>query len=159
MQVTGTAGEPTTSESRSQSLRRTVEQFDEKDKFEFAIDPGGCTGNLQRHHEQESQRGGFLSGVTGPRHGRHFPPDGERVMAVTELVPYAAGNVAAMRLVPSLTLVDRQWWQYRRPGGWRAGFRFGAGCFVRSIVRPWGKLKQQRQKLQKAICTPAGQPV
>ena len=36
--------------------------------------------------------------------------DGEHVMAVTSLVPYAAGNVTAMRLVTSLTLVDRQWY-------------------------------------------------
>ena len=38
MQATGTAGSSqATSESRSQSLRRTVEQFDEKDKFEFML--------------------------------------------------------------------------------------------------------------------------
>ena len=38
LQATGTAGSSqATSESRSQSLRRTVEQFDEKDKFEFML--------------------------------------------------------------------------------------------------------------------------
>lgn len=38
-------------------------------------------------------------------------PQGERVMAITMLVPYAAGSIAAMRIVTSLTLVDGQWWR------------------------------------------------
>ena len=38
LQATGTAGDANeTSESRGQALRRTVEQFDEKDKFEFML--------------------------------------------------------------------------------------------------------------------------
>ena len=38
LQATGTAGDSReTSESRGQALRRTVEQFDEKDKFEFML--------------------------------------------------------------------------------------------------------------------------
>ena len=38
LQATGTAGDTSdTSASRSQALRRAVEQFDEKDKFEFML--------------------------------------------------------------------------------------------------------------------------
>ena len=38
LQATGTAGNTaTTAESRGQALRRVVEQFDEKDKFEFML--------------------------------------------------------------------------------------------------------------------------
>ena len=38
MQATGTAGDAAvTAESRARTLRRTVEQFDEKDKFEFML--------------------------------------------------------------------------------------------------------------------------
>ena len=73
---------------------------------------------------------------------------GEQVMSVCYLVPYAAEDVAAMRLVTSMTLVDtaaqechcRQW-------GHRAG---GAGVyasmsglyFVRSIVVPLGQVER-----------------
>ena len=38
LQATGSAGDSIeTAESRGQALRRTVEQFDEKDKFEFML--------------------------------------------------------------------------------------------------------------------------
>ena len=38
LQATGTAGDAAvTAESRARTLRRTVEQFDEKDKFEFML--------------------------------------------------------------------------------------------------------------------------
>ena len=55
----------------------------------------------------------FYQAVTGSTGSGMFTfrtADGEHVMAVTSLVPYAAGNVTAMRLVTSLTLVDRQWY-------------------------------------------------
>lgn len=115
LQATGTAGDANeTSESRGQALRRTVEQFDEKDKFEFMLlDAQGVilatsSGTMTRDLTDGTD---FLSAQTsasGKGHDIFTTPQGERVMAVTELVPYAAGNVAAMRLVTSLTLVDRQ---------------------------------------------------
>lgn len=51
-----------------------------------------------------------VTGSTGSGMVTFRTADGEHVMAVTSLVPYAAGNVTAMRLVTSLTLVDRQWY-------------------------------------------------
>lgn len=104
LQATGTAGDANeTSESRGQALRRTVEQFDEKDKFEFMLlDAQGVilatsSGTMTRDLTDGTD---FLSAQTsasGKGHDIFTTPQGERVMAVTELVPYAAGNVAAMR--------------------------------------------------------------
>lgn len=53
LQATGTAGDTaTTAESRANVLRRVVEQFDEKDKFEFMLlDAGRHPGDQQRHNE------------------------------------------------------------------------------------------------------------
>ena len=73
-------------------------------------------------------------------------PDGERVMAVTALVPYDAGNITAMRLVTSLTLADRQWWNLVLISGGvvlvALGFALWSGLFfVRSIVRPLGQVE------------------
>ena len=118
LQATGTAGSSqATSESRSQSLRRTVEQFDEKDKFEFMLlDSSGVvlatsSGTMNKNLLSEGRD--FYQAVTGSTGSGMVTfrtADGEHVMAVTSLVPYAAGNVTAMRLVTSLTLVDRQWY-------------------------------------------------
>ena len=102
----------------------------------------------------------FLSAQTsasGKGHDIFTTPQGERVMAVTELVPYAAGNVAAMRLVTSLTLVDRQWWNTVTAatgvGVLVLVFTIWSGLFfVRSIVRPLGEIEATATKLQKAIC-------
>ena len=73
-------------------------------------------------------------------------PDGERVMAVTALVPYDAGNITAMRLVTSLTLADRPWWNLVLISGGvvlvALGFALWSGLFfVRSIVRPLGQVE------------------
>ena len=113
LQATGTAGSSqATSESRSQSLRRTVEQFDEKDKFEFMLlDSSGVvlatsSGTMNKNLLSEGRD--FYQAVTGSTGSGMVTfrtADGEHVMAVTSLVPYAAGNVTAMRLVTSLTLV------------------------------------------------------
>ena len=75
-------------------------------------------------------------------------------MAVTELVPYAAGNVAAMRLVTSLTLVDRQWWNTVTAatgvGVLVLVFTIWSGLFfVRSIVRPLGEIEATATKIAK----------
>ena len=67
-------------------------------------------------------------------------------MAVTALVPYAAGNIAAMRMVTSLTLVDRQWGRYVVASAGIGALAFllmlwSGLFFVRSIVRPLGEVE------------------
>ena len=154
LQATGTAGDTdATANSRAAALRRAVEQFDEKDKFEFMLLGSGGTvlatasgmsnENLLASGADYSRA---LTSAEGVGSVIFRTPDGERVMAVTALVPYAAGTITAMRLVTSLTLVDRQW---RSLLGVSAGVVLAAlglmvwsGLFfIRSIVRPLGQVE------------------
>jgi len=81
-------------------------------------------------------------------------PQGERVMAVTMLVPYAAGSIAALRMVTSLTLIDGQWWRTVAIcvglGVLVLAFTVWSGLFfVRSIVRPLGEVEATATKIAK----------
>ena len=159
LQATGTAGDAAvTSESRAQTLRRTVEQFDEKDKFEFMLlDSSGVILANSSGIRSRDLTGGtdFAEAITsekGSGSDIFTTTQGERVMAVTVLVPYAAGNIAAMRLVTSLRLADEQWWS-------TVAFAVGLGVllllftlwsglfFVRSIVRPLGEVEATANRI------------
>ena len=103
----------TQSQRRSQALRRMVEQFDEKDKFEFTLlDAGGqvLASSTGRAGELSSLED-FQQAMASPE-GRgeaiYRSAAGERVLAITILTPYQAEDIAALRLVTSLTLVDEQ---------------------------------------------------
>ena len=102
------------SASRSVALRRMVEQFSDKDKYEFMLlDSYGSViasssgtdaeGILTSADFEQAQETGDGMGVAIYR-----TDSSEMVMAVCCLVPYAAEDVAAMRLVTSLTLVQNQ---------------------------------------------------
>ena len=161
LQATGTAGDTAvTSESRGQTLRRVVEQFDEKDKFEFMLlDAQGVilatsSGTMSRDLTNGTDFGRALTDTSGLGSAIFTTPQGERVMAVTMLVPYAAGNVAAMRMVTSLSLVDAQWWRTVAAcvglGILVLGFTVWSGLFfVRSIVRPLGEVEATATKIAK----------
>ncbi|MGN0975557.1 MAG: sensor histidine kinase [Gemmiger sp.] len=159
LQATGTMRDSDeTAQSRGQALRRAVEQFSEKDKFEFMLlDASGAV--------IASSSGTRQTGLTG--HGdfeqaqssssgigiKTFRTDqGERVMAVTMLVPYAAGSIAAMTMVTSLTLVDQRLWQYAALSLGVAlailGFTVWSGLFfIRSIVRPLGQVENTATRI------------
>ncbi len=153
LQATGTAGESSaTAATRAQTLRRTVEQFDEKDKFEFMLlSSGGVVLATSSGTRSRSLTGGddFTTAQTsasGTGTAIFTTTEGERVMAVTALVPYAAGSIAAMRLVTSLTLADGRWRQLLAVSlGIMAailGFSVFSGLFfIRSIVRPLGQVE------------------
>lgn len=159
LQATGTAGDArTTAASRGQVLRRTVEQFDEKDKFEFMLlDATGTvlatsSGTMSRSLAQGDDFSEALASATGTGVAIFRTQEGERVMAVTSLVPYAAGGIAAMRLVTSLTLADQQWNQllFTSLGVTAAalGFALWSGLFfVRSIVRPLDQIEATANRI------------
>ena len=151
LQATGTAGD-TDATSRGQALRRAVEQFDEKDKFEFMLlDSAGVVLTTSSGISNENLLDGTdyyraLTSSSGVGRTIFRTRDGERVMAVTELVPYSAGNVTAMRLVASLALVDRRWWTtvWLSLGVVLAalGLMLWSGLFfIRSIVRPLSQVE------------------
>lgn len=82
--------------------------------------------------------------------------DGRHVMAVTSLVPYAAGNVTAMRLVTSLTLVDRQWYSTLMVSfgvaGVVLGFAVFSGLFLSApLCGRWARWKPPPIALPTAI--------
>lgn len=161
LQATGTAGDvAVTAESRGQVLRRVVEQFDEKDKFEFMLlDNQGVilatsSGTMNRDLTNGTDYGRALTAANGLGSAIFTTPQGERVMAVTMLVPYAAGSIAAMRMVTSLVLVDNLWW---RTVAICVGLGLLVLCFtvwsglffVRSIVRPLGEVEATATRIAK----------
>ena len=142
------------SASRSVALRRMVEQFSDKDKYEFMLldSYGGviasssgtdADGIVTQSDFEQAQ-----DAVDGMGVAIYKTQSGEQVMSVCYLVPYAAEDVAAMRLVTSLSLVGRQlknaiarqcWWW------WLAilAFTVTSGLyFVRSIVVPLGQVER-----------------
>lgn len=153
LQATGTAGDnDSNAASRAQSLRRTVEQFEEKDKFEFMLlDQNGVvlatsSGVINENLTDGTDYYRALVSADGIGRAIFRTPDGERVMAVTALVPYDAGNITAMRLVTSLTLADRQWWNLVLISAGvvlvALAFALWSGLFfIRSIVRPLGQVE------------------
>ena len=161
LQATGTAGNTaTTAESRGQALRRVVEQFDEKDKFEFMLLDGQgvilatSSGTMSRDLTDGTDYGRALTSANGMGAAIFTTPNGERVMAVTMLVPYAAGSIAAMRMVTSLSLVDARWWRTIAIciglGVLVLTFTVWSGLFfVRSIVRPLGEVEATATKIAK----------
>ena len=136
----------TQSQRRSQALRRMVEQFDEKDKFEFTLlDAGGQV------LASSSGRAGELSSLEDFQQAMASPDGrgeaiyrsaaGERVLAITILTPYQAEDIAALRLVTSLTLVDEQVirliWISLGVAAAVLGFSLWSGLFfIHSIVTP-----------------------
>lgn len=161
LQATGTAGDSqTTSASRSQALRRTVESFDEKDKFELMLlDSTGvvlATSSGTMNTNLTEGRDFYLAQTSTSGTGAAIfrTPDGERVMACTTLVPYAAGNIAALRLVTSLALVDRLWAQNIGMSLGLAAvvlaFTIWSGLFfIRSIVLPLGQVEATATRIAK----------
>ena len=141
------------SASRSVALRRMVEQFSDKDKFEFMLldSYGGviasssgtdAEGILTSADFEQAQETGDGMGVAIYR-----TDSSEMVMAVCCLVPYAAEDVAAMRLVTSLTLVQNQLKNVFLVSIVVViailGFTVASGLyFVRSIVVPLGQVER-----------------
>ena len=103
-----------TAASRSLALRRMVEQFSDKDKYEFMLLDG--QGNVIASTSGTSAAGiivpdDFEEAQTDPDgYGTaiYTTSTGELVMSVCCLVPYAAEEIVAMRLVTSLALVRQQ---------------------------------------------------
>lgn len=139
--------------SRSMALRRMVEQFADKDKFEFMLlDSGGIviatssgiapaelvTGDDLEQAQHEASGIGMAVYTTA---------DGEPVMSVCCLVPYAAEDVAAMRLVTSLTLVQQRIGEAVGGSLLLAAAAlaltiFSGLYFVRGIVQPLGQVER-----------------
>ena len=142
-----------TAASRSVALRRMVEQFSDKDKYEFML--LDSYGNVIASSSGTDAEGIVTStdfeqaqdAVDGQSVAVYRTQSGEAVMSACCLVPYAAEDVAAMRLVTSLTLVEDQ---LKRTGlvalvmgAAVLAFTIMSGLyFVRSIVVPLGQVER-----------------
>ncbi len=153
LQITTGQGPEETAQKRARLLRRMVEQFDEKDKFEFMLlDASGqiiatSSGAVVRYDQPPEDFVQALESPNGGGENVYTSSTGERVMAVSVLVPYAAEEIAVMRMVTSLTLVDEMIVQ-------RVFVALGIGIavlvfsswsgvfFIRSIVRPLDQVEQ-----------------
>ncbi len=142
-----------TAANRSVALRRMVEQFSDKDKYEFMLldsyggviasssgtDAEGILSSVDFERAQESADGMGMA--------IYRTASNEMVMAVCCLVPYAAEDVAAMRLVTSLTLIQNQLKSVVLISivvmVVILGFTVASGLyFVRSIVVPLGQVER-----------------
>ena len=142
-----------TATNRSVALRRMVEQFADKDKYEFMLldsyggviasssgtDAEGILSSVDFERAQENADGMGMA--------IYRTASGETVMAVCSLVPYAAEDVAAMRLVTSLTLVQAQLKSVFIVSlivvAAILGFTVASGLyFVRGIVVPLGQVER-----------------
>ena len=142
-----------TAANRSVALRRMVEQFADKDKYEFMLldsyggviassSGTGADGIVVQDDFNKAQDAPDGVGVAIYR-----TASGETVMAVCSLVPYAAEDVAAMRLVTSLTLVQAQLKSVFIVSlivvAAILGFTVASGLyFVRGIVVPLGQVER-----------------
>ena len=139
--------------NRSVALRRMVEQFSDKDKYEFMLldsyggviasssgtDAEGILSSADFERAQENADGMGMA--------IYRTASNEMVMAVCCLVPYAAEDVAAMRLVTSLTLIQNQMKSVFLISivvmVVILGFTVASGLyFVRSIVVPLGQVER-----------------
>ena len=139
--------------NRSVALRRMVEQFSDKDKYEFMLldsyggviasssgtDAEGILSSVDFERAQESADGMGMA--------IYRTASNEMVMAVCCLVPYAAEDVAAMRLVKCLTLIQNQLKSVFLISivvmVVILGFTVASGLyFVRSIVVPLGQVER-----------------
>ena len=139
--------------NRSVALRRMVEQFSDKDKYEFMLlDSYGeviasSSGTSAEGIVTEEDFNKAQSALDGMGVAIYRTASGEMVMAVCSLVPYAAEDVAAMRLVTSLTLIQdllqRLFLISMVVVAAILGFTVASGLyFVRGIVVPLGQVER-----------------
>ena len=100
---------PSGRESRGQALRRVVEQFDEKDKFEFMLLDGQgvilatSSGTMSRDLTDGTDYGRALTSANGLGSAIFTTPNGERVM----VPPYIAAGTRVVILTEDWTYSER----------------------------------------------------
>ena len=152
LKITTGETEEQSSQRRAQLLRRMVEQFDEKERFEFMLlDRNGnilatSYGAMGQEPVQE-ELVQALQSSQGTAKRLFTGPTGEPQMAVTVLLPYVAQDIAALRMVTSLTLVDEVLSSHAivavAIGLVVLGFSIWSGVFfIRSIVQPLQQVEQ-----------------
>lgn len=153
------AGDTQTEEGRGVLLRRMLEQFSEKDKFELMlVNSAGriavsTTGAAPTQTEETpADLIAAVQSESGLGSAVYRTTMGEKVMAVTSLLPFAAEDFIAVRIVTSLTLVDESIGSVTAASvalvlvvilvSVRSGM-----FFIRSIVRPIGEIERTAARM------------
>lgn len=155
------ASDAQTSEARGIMLRRMIEQFSEKDKFEvllltsggqIAVSSSGSTEESRAvaddYFAARAADSGATSSVT------RLEKTGEKIMSVTALLSSPADGVSAVRVETSLALVDAELSRTVAITSLLAFaivlFSVWSGMFfIRSIVRPIGEIENTAAKMAK----------
>ncbi len=153
------ASDAQTSEARGIMLRRMIEQFSEKDKFEvlllteggqIAVSSSGSTDEnsfvSEDYFTARSSESGAASSVS------RIERTGEKIMSVTALLSNPADGVTAVRVETSLTLIDAELSRTVALTSLLAFaivlFSVWSGMFfIRSIVRPIGEIENTAAKI------------
>lgn len=142
-----------TAASRSVALRRMVEQFADKDKYEFMLlDSFGeviasSSGTAASGIVSDTDFAQAQVDAGGVGVALYETESGEPVLSVCYLVPYAAEDVAAMRLVTSIALIVERLKNALLVSLFIVaavlGFTVASGLyFVRGIVTPLGQVER-----------------
>lgn len=113
LRLTGGATPEQTAANRARLLFRVVEQFDAKDKFELMLlDSAGqpmatSSGAMISYSKLPKDFENALESANGMATANYSTSEGEHLMALTVLVPYASEEISALRIVTSLNLIDR----------------------------------------------------
>ena len=143
---------------RNATLRQMTENFSEKDKFEFMLintagkvvsTSSGLVPDYLDNLDDFDQAKRSVDGI-----GEFIGADsaGERIMAVTFLVPEPAGGIMAVRFVTSLTRIDQQIMLLTLLSATVMlsilFFSIFSGIyFIRSIVLPVNKVEQMASRI------------
>lgn len=147
-----------TSDERNVSLRRMVEQFSEKDKFELMlIDLSGrvstsTTGFVSTSFTEMEDLALALQSNDNVGMAVYSASTGEKVMAMTSLLTKEAGDIVAIRIVTSLDLLNEHILGIVLLSAFVVGviilFSVWSGLFfIRGIVRPIGAIEATAQKI------------
>lgn len=147
-----------TDEARGIVLRRMLEQFTEKDRFEVMLLSAtgriavSTMGYVPKQTQVPPDYLTALASESGIGSSVHESEMGEKVMAYTALLPHPAENIVAVRVVTSLTLVDKS--IVKLVGISFSAVIFIIACsvfsgmfFIRSIVRPIGEIETTAAKI------------
>lgn len=147
-----------TEEGRSIVLRRMLEQFAEKDKFEVMLlnaygqIAASTTGYVPTQNDVPADYIAALATENGMGESIYQTAMGEKVLAITALLPAVAEEIVAVRIVTSLALLDENIRTIILVSVAVVlaiiSFSVWSGMFfVRSIVRPIGEIEQTAAKI------------
>ena len=147
-----------TPQARELVLRRMVEQFSEKEKFELMlIDTQGriSVSTAGFAADKDTRAEDFVQALfdsEGVGQSVYRTSSGERVMAMSVLLPFACGEILSIRLVTSMALIDKTLFSMIAVSLLVAaavlGFTLWSGLFfIRSIVRPIGVIEANAARI------------